>query len=214
MKEGQEAIFYFCGDNADKLLHNPHLEGFRAKGVEVLLLSDTVDDFWPTSVGEYQGKVLKSVTRAGQDLGKIKAGDEANKKDEMKDSAQPGDLASLIALMKLTLGEEIKDVRGSDRLTDSPVCLVADEGDIDIHLERFLKQHNQIKTASKRILELNPKHPLIMRMAVKAQGKGASDALKDIAWLLLDQARLMDGETIADPVSFGKRLDSILKQVI
>ncbi len=221
MKEGQDAIFYICGDNAEKLLRNPHIEGFRAKGVEVLLLTDTVDDFWPSAVGEYQGKALKSVTRAGQDLGKIKADEKADKKDEARDEKQAGDLASLIALMKLTFGEAVKDVRSSDRLTDSPVCLVADEGDLDIHLERFLKQHNQIRTPSMRILELNPKHPLIMMMSERAKAQpapaeagGATDALKDVAWLLLDQARLVDGETLSDPVAFGQRLGEVLGRVM
>jgi len=214
MKEGQDSIFYICGDNAEKLMRNPHIEGFKAKGVEVLLLTDTVDDFWPSAVGEYQSKALKSVTRAGQDLGKIKTDDVADKKDAAKDDAQAGDLSSLIALVKLTLGGAVKDVRGSDRLTDSPVCLVADEGDLDIHLERFLKQHNQIRTPSKRILELNPKHPLIMKMAERAKANGASDALSDIAWLLFDQARLIDGETLSDPVAFGQRLGEVLGKVM
>jgi molecular chaperone HtpG len=211
MKEGQKAIFYMCGDNAEKLMRNPHLEGFRAKGVEVLLLTDTVDDFWPPAVGEYKGKVFKSVTRAGEDLGKIKTGEEP-KNDAAPEAAS--DLASLIALMKLTLGDEVKDVRATDRLTESPVCLVADEGDLDMHLERFLKQHNQIRTPSKRILELNPKHPLIQKMAAGAKTVGASDALKDVVWLLLDQARLLDGEALADPAAFGKRINAVLASVV
>jgi len=213
MKEGQDAIFYICGDNAEKLMRNPHIEGFKAKGVEVLLLTDTVDDFWPTAVGEYKGKIFKSVTRAGQDLAKIKS-EIPEKKDDAEKAVPEGDLASLVALMKLTLGDAVKDVRGSERLTDSPVCLVADEGDLDIHLERFLQQHNQIRMPSKRILELNPKHTLIVKMADRAKEDGASDALKDVAWLLFDQARLMDGETLSDPVAFGQRLGDVLSRVM
>jgi molecular chaperone HtpG len=214
MKENQDAIFYICGEDAEKLARNPHLEGFRAKGVEVLLLTDTVDDFWPSAVGEYKGKPFKSATRAGQDLGKIKSGETEKDKAEKTPETQDGDLASLIALIKLTLGNVVKDVRGSDRLTDSPVCLVADEGDIDIHLERFLKQHSQIRTASQRILELNPKHSLITRMTGRAKDNGASDALKDVIWLLFDQAQLMDGETPPDPAAFGKRLGAVLEKVV
>ena len=165
MKEGQEAVYYICGENAEALMRNPHLEGFRAKGVEVLLLTDNVDDFWPTAVGEYSGKPLRSVTRIGQELSKIKSED---KKSYEAPPQNAGELDALIALMKLTLGNEVKDVRASDRLTESAVCLVADDGDIDIHLERFLKQHNQIKMPSKRILEINPKHPLIARMTARA----------------------------------------------
>lgn len=214
MKEGQDSIFYICGDSAEKLMRNPHLEGFRAKGVEVLLLTDTVDDFWPSAIGEFQGKAFKSVTRAGQDLGKIKS-DAAAKDDGTEKPAVPeGELASLIALLKLTLGDVVKDVRGSDRLTDSPVCLVADDNDIDIHLERFLKQHKQIHTPSTRIMEINPKHALITKMAARANDNGASDALKDVAWLLFDQARLLDGESPSDPAEFGKRLGAVLEKAI
>ncbi len=216
MKEGQEAIFYICGENAEKLARSPHLEGFRAKGVEVLLLTDTVDDFWPAAVGTYDGKPFKSVTRAGQELDRIKgdggeAGKSADKDKKDQDSGTAeGDLASLIALMKLTLGQDVKDIRSSTRLTESPVCLVADEGDLDIHLERFLKQHNQIRIPSKRILEINPKHPLIARLAERAKAKGASEVLQDVVWLLLDQARLADGEAIPDTAAFARRLGEAL----
>lgn len=214
MKEGQDAIFYICGDSAEKLARNPHLEGFKAKGVEVLLLTDNVDDFWPTAVEKYKDKLFRSVTRAGQDLGKIK-GDEVKKADKPETKPEDaGNLDALIALMKLTLGDEVKDIRSSDRLTESAVCLVADEGDIDIHLERFLKQHNQIARPSKRILEVNPNHPLIVRMADRAKTDGAADSLKDIAFLLLDQARLMDGEVLSDPLEFGRRLGGILKMAV
>jgi len=217
MKEGQEAIFYICGDNAEKLARNPHLEGFKARGVEVLLLTDQVDDFWPTAVNEYEGKPFKSVTRGGAELDKIKSGDATNnaaQKDKPEEQIKEGDLASLVALMKLTLGNVVKDVRGSARLTSSPVCLVADEGDLDIHLERFLKQHNQIRTPSKRILELNPKHDLILKMAERAKASGAADELKDVAWLLFDQARLLDGDSVSDAGAFGERLSRFLKRAI
>ena len=112
------------------------------------------------------------------------------------------------------LGEEIKDVRASDRLTSSAVCLTSDEGDLDIHLERFLKQHNQIRTPSKRILELNPKHALIVQMAARAKEVGAAESLKNVAWLLFDQARLLDGDTLADPVAFGERLGAVLAKAV
>lgn len=211
MKEGQESIFYICGESAEKLIRNPHLEGFKAKGVEVLLFTETVDDFWPSAVGEYQGKSFKSATRAGQDLGKIEAGEAREaKKADMASQPSQENIDSLIALMKLTLADEVKDVRTSERLTSSPVCLVADEGDIDIHLERFLKQHNQIRTASKRILEVNAQHPLITTMAERAKTSGGSDSLGDIAWLLFDQARLLDGEGLADPTAFSRRLEKVL----
>ncbi|MDR3423910.1 MAG: molecular chaperone HtpG [Alphaproteobacteria bacterium] len=208
MKEGQESIFYICGESAEKLRRNPHLEGFKAKGVEVLLLTETVDDFWPGALESFEGKNFKSVTRSGEDLGKITGEDKA----ENKPAAEGTD--DLIALMKLTLGDAVKDVRLSDRLTSSPVCLTADEGDLDIHLERFLKQHNQIRVPSKRILELNPKHALIAQMAERAKQSGAADHLKDVAWLLFDQARLLDGDTLSDPVAFSERLGVVLKKAV
>lgn len=208
MKEGQDAIYFMCGESIEKLNQNPHLEGFRAKDVEVLLLTDQVDDFWPMTVGEYEGIVFRSVTRAGEGLSKIRTDITEPSPQAQKDIQN--ELGSLIALMKTTLGESVKDVRASDRLTASPVCLVADEGDIDIHLERFLKQHNQIRTASKRILELNPSHSLIMTMANQVKVSGSSDRLSDIAWLLFDQARLLDGETLTDPIAFSRRLEKVL----
>lgn len=209
MKEGQESIFFICGESADKLARNPHLEGFKAKGVEVLLLTDTVDDFWTSAMGDYQGKAFKSVTRAGDEFGKI-AGED--KKEESQPVAEG--MADLVALIKLTLGEAVKDVRVSDRLTSSAVCLTADEGDLDIHLERFLKQHNQIRTPSKRIMELNPKHALITQMAQRAKEAGAADSLQNIAWLLFDQARILDGDTLTDPAAFSERLGAVLAKAV
>jgi molecular chaperone HtpG len=210
MKEGQESIFFICGESIEKLQRNPHLEGFKAKGVEVLLLTETVDDFWPAALESFEGKSFKSVTRAGEDLGKI--ADAEGKKEDATPEAEG--TMDLVALLKLTLGDAVKDVRTTDRLTSSPVCLTSDEGDLDIHLERFLKQHNQIRTASKRILELNPKHTLITQMAARAKQSGAADSLKDIAWLLFDQARLLDGDTLSDPVAFSERLGAVLAKAV
>ncbi len=206
MKKGQESIYYICGESVEKLRRNPHIEGFASKGVEVLLLTETVDDFWPGALGDFEGKAFKSVTRSGEELGKIDG--EENKKEEEKKS--PEAPADLIALIKLTLGDAVKDVRASDRLTTSPVCLSADEGDLDIHLEKFLKQHNQIRTPSKRIFEINPKHPLMVQMAARAKDSGAADDLKNAVWLLFDQARLLDGETLSDANAFSERLGAIL----
>lgn len=212
MKDGQTAIYYMNGDNLEALSRSPHLEGYKARGIEVLLLTETVDDFWPSAVGSFDGKDFKSATRAGQELDKIAP---LEKKDDKKEPEAPADaIGSLIALMKLTLGDKVKDVRTSDRLTDSPVCLAAAEGDIDIHLERFLKQHNQIRTPSARILEINPSHTLIRRMAEKAATDGAKESLGDIAWLLLDQARLMDGEPLEDPAGFSRKLGEVLSKSI
>ncbi|SNR84187.1 MULTISPECIES: molecular chaperone HtpG [unclassified Azospirillum] len=213
MKEGQDALYYITGEDAAALAKSPQIEGFRAKGVEVMLLTDPVDEFWLGSVREAQGKAFKSVTRGGADLSKIKGTDGEEKKDEAEKPAE-GDLSSLIALLKLTLGEAVKDVRRSERLTDSAVCLVADDGDMDIHLQRLLKQHGQLgaDASAKRVLELNPSHALIRRLAEKAGQDGAADALEDAAYLLLDQARIVEGETLPDPVAFARRMASFVER--
>jgi molecular chaperone HtpG len=209
MKPGQEAIYTIAGEDLEALKKSPQLEGFRARGIEVLLLTDPVDEFWMPSIGEYQKKEFKSVTRGSADLDKIAPEQQDGAPAEEKPE---GDIASLIALLKLSLGEAVKDVRSSKRLTDSAVCLVADERDIDMHLERLLRQHKQLAAGgdAKRILEINPKHPLIGRLVDLAGKEGAADALGDFAWLLLDQARILEGETLPDPAAFAKRLSSVL----
>ncbi|HEY3918215.1 MAG TPA: molecular chaperone HtpG [Stellaceae bacterium] len=209
MKPGQDAIYTIAGEDLEALKKSPQLEGFRARGIEVLLLTDPVDEFWMPSVGEYQKKEFKSVTRGAADLDKIAP--EEQKTDETE--AKPeGDVASLVALLKLSLGDAVKDVRASKRLTDSAVCLVADERDMDMHLERLLRQHKQLGAGidARRILEINPKHALIARLVELAGKDGAADALGDFAWLLLDQARILEGETLPDPSAFAKRLSSVL----
>ncbi|MFI5024560.1 MAG: molecular chaperone HtpG, partial [Alphaproteobacteria bacterium] len=194
MKEGQEAIYYITGEELDAVSKSPQLEGFRAKGVEVLLMTDAVDGFWLSAVESFKEKPFKSVTRGGADLAKIKGGEEkAAVPAEAGDSAAA--VSGLIALFRLTLKDAVKDVRASERLTDSPVCLVADEGDMDMHLERILRQHKQLARESRRILELNPRHPLIKELARHLSAKGSSDRLADYAYLLLDQACILEGET-------------------
>jgi molecular chaperone HtpG len=210
MRPGQEAIYTITGDDLDLLKKSPQLEGFRAKGVEVLLLTDPIDEFWVPAIGAYQEKPFKSATRGGLDLDKIAAPED--KKDEAEKPAPPPKLSSLIAIFKLALGEAVKDVRPSARLTDSAVCLVADEGDMDMHLERLLKQHRQLEGGARRILELNPHHPLIERLAASVGAEGASEQLSDFAWLLLDQARIVEGEPLPDPAAFARRLANLLEK--
>ena len=208
MKEGQEAIFYIAGENAAKLAQSPHLEGYKAKGVEVLLLSDHVDEFWLQHITEFDGKPLKSITRGAADLDNVKA-EEANPDIDKREDA---DLADLIAAIKVELGEAVKDVRPSKRLTDSPVCLIADDGDMDVNLERLLKRHGQLEHATLRVLELNPRHPIIVILAerAKAEGAGDDDLLRDATHLLLDQARIVEGETPSDPSEFAKRMGTVM----
>ena len=208
MRPGQEAIYTINGDNLDLIKRSPQLEGLRARGVEVLLMTDPIDEFWVSAIGTYKEKPFKSATRGGVDLDRITPAEER----EENEPEPPAKLASLIAIFKLALGDAVKDVRSSPRLTDSAVCLVADEGDMDMHLERLLKQHRQLDTASKRILELNPRHKLIERLAATVGDVGASDQLSEFAWLLLDQARIVEGEQLPDPPAFARRLATLLER--
>ncbi len=208
MRPGQDAIYTITGDGLEVVKRSPQLEGFRARGVEVLLLTDPIDEFWVASIGTYKEKPFKSATRGAADLDKITP-PEAEPQDK---PAPPAKLASLIAIFKLALGDAVKDVRASERLTDSAVCLVADEGDMDMHFERLLKQHRQIDTIAKRILELNPRHTLIERLAASVGEAGASDQIGEFAWLLLDQARIIEGEQLPDPPAFARRLALLLER--
>jgi molecular chaperone HtpG len=206
MKEGQDEIYYISGDDAETLAKSPQIEGFRAKGVEVLLMTDPVDDFWVPMVGVYETRPFKSVTRGGADLSKIKGDD----KEGAPDDKTAAELAPLVAAMKLALGEQVKDVRTSDRLTDSAVCLVAGEGDMDIHLERILRAHKQLDTAAARILEINPKHSLIKALGETARADGKAALVEDAAHLLLDQARILEGEPVTDPADFARRMSKVM----
>ena len=211
IKEGQEAIYYITGEEIDQIRKSPQLEGFAAKGIEVLLLTDAVDEFWLPAIGEFDGKPFKSATRAGADLDKI-SGDKADDDtaDKEDKSFDQGKVDALIAMFKLTLDEEVKDVRVSERLTDSAVCLVSDEGDMDLRIERMLKQHNQLDQVFKRILEINPRHPLVASLAESVGKDGAGEKVEDAAWLLLDQARIIEGEKVPDPAAFSRRLNSVM----
>jgi molecular chaperone HtpG len=179
-----------------------------------LLLTDPIDEFWVSAIGAFKEKPFKSATRGGLDLDKIEPAADAKDADKPE---PPPKLASLIAIFKLALGEAVKDVRSSARLTDSAVCLVADEGDMDMHLERLLKQHRQLDTAAgsnatRRILEINPRHRLIERLAASVGETGASEQLSEFAWLLLDQARIVEGEQLPDPPAFARRLATLLER--
>lgn len=210
MKEGQKAIYTISGESIEALAKSPQLEGFRAKGVEVLLLTDPVDEFWMSMVDGFEGKPFKSVTRGGSDLDAVAKPDKADAKPA---EAPAEGIDNLVALMKLPLKDAVKDVRVTDRLTDSAVCLVADEGDMDIHLERLMRQHKRLETSLPRVLEINGTHPLVAALAKSVSKSGGADVLGDACWLLLDQARILDGETLPDPAGFAKRLSGVLQKV-
>ena len=212
MPEQQEAIYYMSGEDPDTLRRSPQVEGFRARGIDVLLMVDPVDQFWLPVVGSYKEKPFRSVTQGGADLERFAASDEA--KPDEADATPPGEMDKLIALVKLTLADAVKDVRTSERLTDSPVCLVADEGDLDMHLERLLRQHKHELPEQKRVLEINPSHDLTRALARMVGQKGASEALEDAAHLLMDQALILEGEPVPDPAAFAKRLSGLVSRAL
>ena len=215
MKPGQDAIFTLSGPEVDGLRRSPQLEGFRAKGVEVLLLTDPIDEFWVPMVRTFKDKKFTSAAAAGADLGKIEAATPAEGKEAAAEGEGEGaGVDKLVALLKTVLTDKVKDVRMSGRLTESPVCLVSEDGDMDMYLERLLRQHRRLDAdmPTLRILEINPRHMLIRHMAARAEA-GAGDAeLADAAWLLLDQARILEGEPLPDPSAFARRLTAVLER--
>lgn len=210
MKPGQEAVYTIAGEDRQQLLKSPQLEGFKSKDIEVLLLTDPVDEFWTSMVGDFEGKKFLSVTKGSADLDKIEDEEEGNKdKKDAKDQKVSSETNELVASFKITLKDLVKDVRPSNRLTESAVCLVADENDMDMHMEKILQQHQQLQETSKRILEINPAHTLIKQLAKSSKNKAD---LEEAAYLLLDQARILEGEKLPDPVEFSKRLAHVMEK--
>ncbi|MBL8659106.1 MAG: molecular chaperone HtpG [Rhodospirillales bacterium] len=216
MKPGQDAIYTISGAETEALRRSPQLEGFRAKGVEVLLLTDPIDEFWLPVMRAYKDKPFRSAAAAGTDLSAITTPDEADTAAADKGEAEPQEsLDRLIAALKAALGDAVKDVRRSHRLTESAVCLVAGEGDINMNIERLLRQHRQLDETVQRILEINPAHPLIHRLAARTgAGDAATSELADAAFLLLDQARILEGEPVVDPGAFARRMTAMMERGI
>jgi molecular chaperone HtpG len=208
MKEKQAAIYYLSGDDLTRLEASPHLEGFRARGIEVLLLADPVDSFWVMSAPEFDGKALKSVTQGAAELTSIPRLDA---KDEPAAETEPA-VGDFVAFLKATLADAVSDVRASDRLTDSAVCLVAPDTGPDRQLERLLAGAGRLGTAARPILELNPRNPLVISLA--ALGDEDRAFKQDAAHMLLDEARLLGGERPADAVEFSKRLARVMGRAL
>ena len=215
MKKGQTEIYYISGEGLDLVKASPQLEGFKARGIEVLLMTDPVDEFWLPMVGQFDEKPFTSATSGSVDLSKIKNVKDKKENDDKNEAKKADDasVAKLILALKESLGETVKDVCSSDRLTDSAVCLVAGEGDMDLHLERMLKMQGQMEVpTAARVLEINPAHPLIIKMSEVVNKPTKKTALNDMALLLFDQARIIEGEPVSDPAAFSQRLNSILEQ--
>lgn len=198
MKEDQKHIYYVTADGFTAAKNSPHLEIFRSKGIEVLLLSDRVDEWLVSHLNEYDGKTLQSVAKGDLDLGESAA-------EETKTEEQES-FKSLLESFKTHLGDQVKEVRLSHRLTESPACLVSDEGALSGNLERMLKAAGQNVPSAKPILEINPKHPLIERL----QHETDAQKLSEWSQMLFDQSLLAEGGQLQDPATFVKRLNQLL----
>ncbi len=204
MREGQTEIYYLVGESLDRLKSSPQLEAAKQRGIEVLLLSDPVDAFWTTAAPKFDGKAMKSLSQGDVDLSAVPMTEEAA---AAKPEA-PQDIAAVVATLKTALGDEVDDVKVSQRLVTSPACLVATASGPDRTLERLL-QRQQRGVNVKPILEINPTHPLIAAIG-RAKGASETTVVDDLAHLLLDQARIVEGELPSDPARFAERLNRYL----
>jgi molecular chaperone HtpG len=192
MQAAQDAIYYLTGDNIDAMKASPQLEGFRAKGVEVLLMSDPIDNFWPERSDGFEDKKFLAVTQAAGDFG--------------KDDSLP-DISVLLAAMKEALGEDVADVRATGRLTDSAVVLAADNKGPDLQIQRLMRRAGRAMMPARPILEVNPRHKLIEDLVLKQDNK---DLVKNVAETLLDLAKVQEGEPLKDAAGFARRVSMLL----
>ncbi|RAX40858.1 molecular chaperone HtpG [Rhizobium tropici] len=206
-KEGQQSIYYLVGGSLEQLKASPQLEGFRARGIEVLLLTDSVDSFWVTNAPEFDGKSFKSITQGSADLAQFKKQDE----DKPESESAPAEVQAFLDYAKQKLADEVSDVRASDRLIESAVCLVASEQGYDRQLEKILQGAGRLQSGAKPILEINMDHPVVKAIAAKADSPALRD---DAAFLLLDQARVLDGDKPADPRAFAERLARLMEKAL
>jgi molecular chaperone HtpG len=207
LKANQTAIYYATGSDLDRLATSPQLEGFRARGIEVLLLTDQVDSFWVTSGLDCEGKPFKSITQGVADLNLIPLPD-----GQPRPADASGEVTRFIEFVKTTLGEAVSDVRASDRLTESPVCLVAADHGIDRQLEKLLASAGRLPSASKPVLEINPQHELV---AALSQLSDADHVFReDAARLLFDEAKIADGEAPIDAKAFSGRLGRLMSRAL
>ena len=215
MPENQKDIYYISAENRSQALASPHLEGFKSKNIPVLIMTDAIDQFWLPMIGSFKDKKFTSITQ-GQinldDLGEKNKDKKSDSKDQKE--KQDKEFVDLIAQMKVVLGEQVKDIRLSSKLTDSPVCLVADDGDMDIAMEQLMAQRDTNYKGAPRILEINGDHSLIKNMKSLLSKKENNDLVSDAGTLLFEQARLLEGKMPADPAQFSKIMNQFLLKAI
>ena len=198
MQDGQSEIYYLVADDSDALARSPQIEGFKARGLEVLLLSDHVDAFWPEQLGEFEGKKLRSITQGNLDLAAFKAEGE---------EPEAGDVGSIVAALKEALGEEVSDVRATDRLVESAVVLSSGEFGPDLQMQRLLRRAGRSYGPDRAVLEINPRHPLIRALGERV---AAGTSIAEEAQTLLDLARIQDGDIPRDPIAFTRKIAAAL----
>ena len=198
MKPEQEAIYVLAGDDAEALKKSPQLEGFRARGIEVLLLADQIDAFWPERMDRFEEKPIRSITQGSIDLSKL---------PPLEAAGEAADLTRLIPLLKDALTEDVSEVRATERLVDSAAALAATEHGPDLQMQRLLRRAGRAYPGGLPVLEINPRHPLIHKLAARAAGDGD---MGEAAGTLLDLARVQDGDSPRDPVAFARRVAAAL----
>ena len=215
MPETQKDIYYISAETRSQALASPHLEGFKSKNIPILIMTDAIDQFWLPMIGSFKDKKFTSITQGQINLDEL---DEKNKdkKSVSKEQKEKQDkeFIDLIAQMKVVLGEQVKDIRLSSKLTDSPVCLVADDGDMDIAMEQLMAQRDTNYKGAPRILEINGDHSLIKNMKSLLSKKENNDLVSDAGTLLFEQARLLEGKMPADPAQFSKIMNQFLLKAI
>lgn len=211
MKPEQKSIYYITGDSLDVLRNNPQLEGYKARGLEVLLLADPIDEFWPQSLTEYQGKTVKAVGAGAKEMEEIPLTDAS----EVAEKAPEDEMQALLAFAKEVIGDEVKEVRSTDRLTKSAAALSTGDGEVSIHLERLMRQHNQPSLyASNRYFDLNPRHNLVKLLAKRVKAKEMVDQNKALISVLYDQSKIIEGEPINDPAAFSDYVTSFMLNAV
>ena len=215
MPETQKDIYYISSETSAQALASPHLGGFKSKNIPVLIMTDAIDQFWLPMIGSFKDKKFTSITQGQINLDELDEKDkEKNTENKDQKEKQDKEFVDLIAQMKIVLGDQVKDIRLSSKLTDSPVCLVADDGDMDIAMEQLMAQRDTNYQGAPRILEINGDHSLIKNMKSLLGKKENNELVSDAGTLLFEQARLMEGKMPSDPAQFSKIMNQFLLKVI
>ena len=210
MDKNQKDIYYIAADTKSQALSSPHLEGFKSKGIKVLVMADPIDQFWLSMAGQFKEKNFVSITQGEIDLDNIKSDKKDPKNKDTKKDDVDKRFTNLIVHLKASLGQNVKDIRLTSKLTDSPACLVADKGDMDVAMENLMKQRDPNYQGAPRILEINPEHALVEKMNKLLSDKKHNNLVDDAGTLLFEQARMMEGKLPSDPTKFAKIMNNFL----